>query len=100
MKMNFITGDFVKKNVFGFEEFKEYVSKLDLGFISRETGLNRKKIEEFAFEYAEKRGIIHIGYGFQRSLTGGEGVRAIGILPALVGHRFGFIHENNRQKLR
>lgn len=85
--------DFVRKNVSGFEEFKEYVSKLDLDFISKETGLNRERIEEFAFEYAEKRGIIHIGYGFQRSLTGGEAVRAIGILPALVGHKFGFIYD-------
>jgi len=85
--------DFVKKNVFGFEEFKEYVSKLDLDFISKETGLNREQIEEFAFEKKKKRGIIHIGYGFQRSLTGGEAVRAIGILPALVGHKFGFIYD-------
>ncbi len=85
--------DFVRKNVFGFKEFKEYVSKLDLDFISKKTGLNRERIEEFAFEYAEKRGIIHIGYGFQRSLIGGEAIRAVGILPALVGHKFGFIYD-------
>ncbi|WP_297092500.1 molybdopterin-dependent oxidoreductase [Thermococcus sp.] len=84
---------FVRENVYGFEEFKNYVKTLSLDYVSRETGLSVEQIEEFAEEYAEKRGIIHIGYGFQRSLAGGEAVRAIAILPALVGHRFGFIYD-------
>ena len=29
----------------------------------------------------------------QRSLMGGEAVRAISLLPALVGHKFGFIYD-------
>ncbi|AEC52858.1 putative formate dehydrogenase [Pyrococcus sp. NA2] len=85
--------DFVRKNVYGFEEFKNYVINLSLDYISKETGVGVERIKEFAREFAEKRGIIHIGYGFQRSLAGGEAVRAIAILPALVGHRFGFIYD-------
>ncbi|NJE04628.1 dehydrogenase [Thermococcus sp. M36] len=85
--------DFVHKNIYGFEEFKNYVKRLSLDYISRETGISIEEIEDFAREFAEKRGIIHIGYGFQRSLAGGEAVRAIAILPALVGHRFGFIYD-------
>ncbi|NJE41968.1 molybdopterin-dependent oxidoreductase [Thermococcus sp. GR6] len=85
--------DFVRENVYGFKEFKNYVIKLDLDFVERETGLSCEEIEEFAFDFAEKKGVIHIGYGFQRSLGGGEAVRAISILPALVGHRFGFIYD-------
>ncbi|NJE84240.1 dehydrogenase [Thermococcus sp. CX2] len=85
--------DFVRENVYGFEEFKNYVTKLNLDLVERETGLSREEIEEFAFGFAEKRGVIHIGYGFQRSLSGGEAVRAIAILPALVGHRLGFIYD-------
>ncbi|WP_198361953.1 molybdopterin-dependent oxidoreductase [Thermococcus gorgonarius] len=84
---------FVRENVYGFEEFKNYVKTLSLDYVSRETGLSVEEIEEFAQGYAEKKGIIHIGYGFQRSLAGGEAVRAIAILPALVGHRFGFIYD-------
>ncbi len=84
---------FVRENVHGFEEFKDYVKRLSLDCVSMETGLGADEIEEFAREYAEKKGIIHIGYGFQRSLAGGEAVRAIAILPALVGHRFGFIYD-------
>ncbi|ASJ07259.1 molybdopterin-dependent oxidoreductase [Thermococcus pacificus] len=84
---------FVRENVYGFEEFKNYVKTLSLDYVSKETGLSIEDIEEFARGYAEKRGVIHIGYGFQRSLAGGEAVRAIAILPALVGHRFGFIYD-------
>lgn len=85
--------DFVHENVYGFEEFKNYVKTLSLNYVSRETGLPVEEIETFAREFAEKKGVIHIGYGFQRSLAGGEAVRAISILPALVGHRFGFIYD-------
>ncbi len=85
--------EFVRENVYGFEEFRNYVKALSLDYVSTETGLSVEQIEEFAKEYAEKKGIIHIGYGFQRSLAGGEAVRAIAILPALVGHRFGFIYD-------
>ncbi|WP_297507037.1 molybdopterin-dependent oxidoreductase [Thermococcus sp.] len=84
---------FVRENVYGFEEFKNYVKRLSLDYVSRETGLSVNEIEEFARGYVEKKGIIHIGYGFQRSLAGGEAVRAIAILPALVGHSFGFIYD-------
>ncbi|NJE31331.1 dehydrogenase [Thermococcus sp. 18S1] len=84
---------FVRENVYGFEEFKNYVKTLSLDYVGRETGISIGEIETFAREFADKRGVIHIGYGFQRSLAGGEAVRAIAILPALVGHRFGFIYD-------
>ncbi|BAD84879.1 molybdopterin oxidoreductase, molybdopterin-binding subunit [Thermococcus kodakarensis KOD1] len=85
--------DFVRENVYGFEEFKNYVKTLSLDYVVKETGLSREEIEDFAFGFSEKRGVIHMGYGFQRSLSGGEAVRAIAILPALVGHPFGFIYD-------
>lgn len=85
--------EFIRENVHGFDEFVEYLRKVDLDFVSEETGIEKERIEEFAFEYSEKKGVIHIGYGFQRSLNGGEAVRAVSLLPALVGHRFGFIYD-------
>ncbi|CUX78328.1 molybdopterin-dependent oxidoreductase [Thermococcus chitonophagus] len=84
---------FVRNKVYRFKEFMNYVKTLSLDYVAQETGLSVEKIEEFAREFAEKKGIIHIGYGFQRSLAGGEAVRAIAILPALVGHKFGFIYD-------
>lgn len=85
--------EFIRENAFGFEEFRDYVSKIKLEFVAGETGIKKREIEEFAFEYSQKKGVIHIGYGIQRSLAGGEAVRAISLLPALVGHRFGFIYD-------
>ncbi|MFA4647308.1 molybdopterin-dependent oxidoreductase [Pyrococcus kukulkanii] len=85
--------EFIKDNVYGFKEFKNYVKTLSLDYVAQETGLSVERIEEFAREFAEKKGVIHIGYGLQRSLAGGEAVRAIAILPALVGHKFGFIYD-------
>ncbi|WP_048152126.1 molybdopterin-dependent oxidoreductase [Palaeococcus ferrophilus] len=90
---NLYDEDFVRKNVHGFGEFREYVGNLEMDFIAEETGLRVGEIEAFARNYAEKRGVIHIGYGFQRSLAGGDAIRAIAILPALVGHSFGFIYD-------
>ncbi len=62
---------FVRENVYGFEEFKNYVKRLSLDYVSQETGLSIEKIEEFASEYVDKRGVIPIAYGFQRAFAGG-----------------------------
>ncbi len=86
--------DFLREKTVGFEEFKEYLKGLEMDYISRETGVDDEEIEYFARNYAKKRGVIHIGYGFQRTSQGGEAVRAISILPALVGKERGFIYSN------
>ncbi len=86
--------DFVRKNVSGFDEYARYVESIDMEYVAEETGIEEKAIRRFAEKYAEKRGIIHIGYGFQRSISGGEAVRAIAMLPALVGKERGFIYSS------
>jgi len=85
---------FLRENTKGFEEFKEYLESIDLNFVKRESGVEMDKIEYFARNYARKKGIIHIGYGFQRTINGGEAVRALSILPALIGKYRGFIYSN------
>ena len=86
--------DFVKEYIYGFDKFSEYLEGMDLGYIAKETGVNEEDMEDFARDYWKKKGVIHIGYGFQRSINGGEAVRAISILPALVGKKRGFIYSN------
>ena len=86
--------DFVEKHVVGFESFRDYLRGLSMEFISSETGIGEGEIRKIAEEYWEKRGVIHIGYGFQRTLNGGEAVKAIAILPALAGKMRGFIYSN------
>ncbi|OYT59056.1 dehydrogenase [Euryarchaeota archaeon ex4484_178] len=86
--------DFVKEYIYGFDKFSEYLEGMDLDYIAKETGVNEEDLEDFARDYWKKKGVIHIGYGFQRSINGGEAVRAISILPALVGKKRGFIYSN------
>ena len=87
--------EFLRRYALGFEELTEYLNSLDLEYVSRVTGMNIEDMEDFAINYAKKNGVIHIGYGFQRTLNGGEAVRAIAILPALIGKMRGFIYSNH-----
>ncbi len=48
--------DFIRENVYGFEEFKNYVKRLSLNYVVKKTGLPLEEIENFAFGFAEKRG--------------------------------------------
>ena len=86
--------EFVEKHVAGFESLRDYLRGLSMDFISSETGIGEGEIRKIAEEYWEKRGVIHIGYGFQRTLNGGEAVKAISLLPALAGKMRGFIYSN------
>ncbi len=87
--------EFLKQHTIGFKEYKEYLNSLDLEYISKVTGIDMGDMDDFAKNYAQKKGVIHIGYGLQRTLNGGEAVRAISILPALVGKMRGFIYSNH-----
>ncbi len=88
--------EFVKNYVHGFDKFKEYVKEFGLDFVSSKTGVPAKVIENFAIDYSKlKPSVIHIGYGLQRRKNGGDIVRAISFLPALIGIPRGFIYGNS-----
>jgi len=87
--------EFVRNYTKGFEKFKEYIGDFTLEFIEEKTGIPKEEIENFAEIYAKlKPNIIHIGYGLQRRIGGGETVRAISLLPALIGLHRGFYYSN------
>ncbi len=78
--------DFVEKNTFGFEKFSKMVEKYTLDYVSETTGLLKDDIIELANDLATLRpSFIHLGFGLQKQLTGGEIVRTIALLPALAG---------------
>ncbi len=85
---------FVELHIMGFEKFRKYLEELSMEFISRHTGLPERDIFDLASQYWKKRGVIHIGYGFQRTLNGGDTVKTISLLPALAGKLRGFIYSN------
>ncbi len=96
IKNDLIDYEFIQKYVYGFDQFRNYIKDLDLRFVSSKTGVSTRVIEDFAHNYWEYRpNVIHMGYGLQRRKNGGDIVRAISFLPALVGLHRGFIYGNS-----
>ncbi|OON90208.1 MAG: hypothetical protein ATN32_04470 [Candidatus Epulonipiscium fishelsonii] len=77
---------FIDAYTIGFEELKATASEYPLEKTSEITGVPIEQIVEFAKLYGEtKPSIIRIGFGMQRNSNGGSMVRAITLLPAVVG---------------
>lgn len=89
--------DFVEKNTFGFDKFKEHVKPYNLDFVADITGLGKSDIEELAKDLATlKPNFIQLGFGLQKQINGGEIVRTIALLPSLTGqHR---VHYSNSDR--
>jgi len=86
---------FIQKYTTGFEEFRKYISKFTLDYVEVKTGISKYDITRFAEMYVNlKPSVIFIGYGLQRRIGGGEAVRAICLLPALIGLHRGFYYSN------
>ncbi|MDI6759722.1 MAG: molybdopterin-dependent oxidoreductase [Candidatus Brocadiaceae bacterium] len=87
----------VEKYAYGFDKFLEVVKEFDLERVSRITELPREDIVELAEDmYRLRPHFIHLGFGMQKHLHGGEAVRTIALLPPLVG---GFrVHYSNTDR--
>ena len=77
----------------GFEQLAQRVRDYTPERVAHWTGLTAAQVEELAHEYASSRpAAIRLNYGLQRGENGGAAVRAIAMLPALIGawkHRGG-----------
>lgn len=88
--------EFVAANTTGFERLVEVSKKWDLNAMARITGLKTREMENFIADYVSLRpSCIMIGYGIQRQRNGGEMVRAIATLPALIGENRGFFYSTD-----
>ena len=87
----------VEKYAYGFDKFLGVVKEFDLERVSRMTELPREDIVELAEDmYRLRPHFIHLGFGMQKHLYGGEAVRTIALLPPLVG---GFrVHYSNTDR--
>ena len=87
---------FLDRNATGLDRLAGVASKFDMTTISKVTGLTTRQIEDFIGDYVSLRpNCIMIGYGMQRQRNGGEMVRAIGTLPALIGENRGFFYSTD-----
>jgi anaerobic selenocysteine-containing dehydrogenase len=92
--------DFVEKYTFGFEELKNEASKWPPSRVSEVTGVDVSSIRRLAELYSEKKpSVTFIGLGIQKSLNGAQAVRAISLIPALLGIHRGFYYSNSRRWL-
>ena len=88
--------DYVSKNVTGFDRLVEVSKKYDLNAMARITGLKTREMEDFIADYVSLRpNCIMMGYGMQRNRNGGEMIRAISLLPALIGENRGFFYSTD-----
>ncbi|ACB85492.1 molybdopterin-containing oxidoreductase family protein [Natranaerobius thermophilus] len=87
IKNNLQDNSFIDNHIKGFEEFKELLTSYTIDWAEKETGIDRRKIEELAELYAtQKPAAIMIGYGIQRYTNSANTVRAIDALAAITGN--------------
>ncbi len=88
--------EFLKLNTTGFDRLAEIAKKFDMRSISGTTGLRIRDIEDFIGDYVSMRpNCIMMGYGMQRNRNGGDMIRAISALPALIGEKRGFFYSTD-----
>jgi len=83
---NAIDQDYIDRYTVGWELLKERAMQWTLERASEVCGLTTVEISELATDYSStKSAAIRLNYGLQRSKGGGNAVRAVVCLPAVVG---------------
>ncbi len=78
--------DYVAQHTYGFEQLRARVQDYPPERVARWTGLAADDIVKLAREYATTRpAAIRLNYGIQRCENGGMAVRAVCMLPCLIG---------------
>ncbi|WP_349294806.1 molybdopterin-dependent oxidoreductase (plasmid) [Thioclava sp. 'Guangxiensis'] len=78
--------DYIDAHTMGFEELRERARDYPLEKVAGITGLEPSEILQLAHEYGSAHApLIRIGVAIERHAGGGQTVRAIACLPALVG---------------
>lgn len=83
---NLVDTDYVEKYTVGYEELKARASEYPPERVSEITGIPVEDILKLSREYATSQpSVIRIGVAIERNSSGGQAVRALSCLPALVG---------------
>ena len=78
--------DYVARYTLGFDKLKEKVQEYPPEQVAEWTGVPAQDIVRLAREYARTRpAAIRLNYGIQRAENGGMAVRAVCMLPCLIG---------------
>lgn len=89
--------DFIHDYTFGFEKLKEKASESSIEKTSEITGILENKLQELSQFYSRtKLSATVIGVAVQKTENGIEPVRAISLIPAVLGIKRGFFYSNSR----
>jgi molybdopterin guanine dinucleotide-containing S/N-oxide reductase-like protein len=78
--------DYVSRYTVGFEDLKARAQQYPPETVAHWTGISADDIRKLAREYATERpSVIRVNYGIQRSERGGMSMRAVTMLPCLIG---------------
>jgi anaerobic selenocysteine-containing dehydrogenase len=83
---NLLDEDYVENYTLGFDELKASAAQYSAEKAEEITGIKAEEIKELANEYAKNQpSVIRVGVGMERYPGGGQAIRAVDCLPALVG---------------
>ena len=83
---NLFDADYVNSYTTGFEELKARAQQYPPEKVAHWTGIRADDIRKLAREYATQGpSVIRVNYGIQRSEHGGMSMRAVTMLPCLIG---------------
>ncbi len=89
--------DFIREWTEGYERYVSKVMEWSRSRVEELTGVEWSDIEELGEAYGSfKPSLTLIGFGLQKSLQGAEAVRAVSLIPALLGLHRGFYYSNSR----
>ncbi|MDX2289520.1 MAG: molybdopterin oxidoreductase family protein [Hyphomicrobiaceae bacterium] len=78
--------EYVEAHTFGFDELEARAAEFSPEYVSGITGVPSADIARFAREFATAQpSVIRFGVALERSAGGGQAIRAVCALPALVG---------------
>jgi anaerobic selenocysteine-containing dehydrogenase len=99
-----IDSAFIAAHVQGWEELEPALDACDPAWGATVTGVPAALIEEVAILYARGPSLLWLGQGLQRQTTGGNVMRACGLLPAVTGNLCkpgaGFLYLNGNLRQR
>ncbi len=99
-----IDSGFIAAHVHGWEELEPLLGACDPAWGAAITGVPAALIEEVAVLYARGPSLLWLGQGLQRQTTGGNVIRACGLLPAVTGNLCkpgaGFLYLNGNLRQR
>ncbi|MGO9542924.1 MAG: molybdopterin-dependent oxidoreductase [Terriglobales bacterium] len=83
---NLFDAEYVSRYTVGFEDLKARAQEYPPEIVEHRTGISAADIRKLAREYATERpSVIRVNYGIQRSDRGGMAMRAVTMLPCLIG---------------